>query len=250
MKLRSSKYVFAITALLLILSQGNSAEQANTVKLRYLGHSAFLITTSSGTRIITDPAEFKGYRMPVGIEADIVTISHEHMDHNNTSSIAPDFTSLRGCLPGNQKINFIDTTLNGVHIYNVASYHDPGHHGLNSIFVLEIDNIRIAHLGDIGTELSAEQVVKIGCVDILLIPVGGKFTIPRSVVESIVSQLCDGSIIIPMHYQTEDFNSLPNSAEDFLRGKDNVIRTHQTEILISTNSFHEKNVYYKMEYKD
>lgn len=188
--------------------------------------------------------------MPSGIEADFVTISHEHIDHNNTSSLASDFTSLSGCLPGNQKFNYIDTTLNGVHIYNVASYHDPGHHGLNSIFILEIEGIRIAHLGDIGTELSKDQVSEIGAIDILLIPVGGKFTIPLDVADSIVSQLCDGSIIVPMHYRTEEFDSLPHSAEDFLRGKDDVVRTHQTEMMISPLSFERKNIYCKMEYKD
>lgn len=242
--------IFAIIVLLILPNLGNNTGQVERISIRYLGHSAFLITTSSGTRILTDPAEFKGYKMAPGIKADIVTISHEHIDHNNTSSIAPGFTSLRGCLPGNQRINYIDTTLNGVHIYNVASYHDPGHHGLNSIFILEIDGIRIAHLGDIGTILSEEQVLKIGSIDILLIPVGGKFTIPMNVADSIVSQLCDGSIIIPMHYRTEEFNSLPHSAEDFLRGKGNVVRTHQTEIVISPTSFKKKNTYYKMEYKD
>ena len=249
MKRRSQNFA-AIILLLIIPDLGNNAEQVDGVSLRYLGHSAFLITTSSGTRILTDPAEFKGYKMPTGIEADIVTISHEHIDHNNTGSIEPDFITLRGCLSGNQRINRIDTTLNDVHIYNVTSYHDPGHHGLNSIFILEFDNIRIAHLGDIGTVLSDEQVLEIGSIDILLIPVGGKFTIPLNVVDSIISQICEGSIIIPMHYRTEEFNSLPNSAEDFLRGKGNVVRTHQTEIVIDPKSIDEKNTYYKMDYRD
>ncbi|NQT62698.1 MAG: MBL fold metallo-hydrolase [Candidatus Marinimicrobia bacterium] len=242
--------IFAALILLIFSIPGNSTEQVEPISLRYLGHSAFLITTSSGTRILTDPVEFKGYTMPPGIEADIVTISHEHIDHNNTSSLAPDFTSLSGCHPGNQKISCIDTTLNDVQIFNVASYHGPGHHGFNSIFILEIEGIRIAHLGDIGTVLSEEQILEIGSIDILLIPVGGKFTIPLDVADSIVSQLCDGSIIIPMHYRTEEFVSLPHSAEDFLQGKDNVVRTHQTTIMISPLSIDEKNMYYKMEYKD
>jgi len=242
--------IFAVLILLILPNLGNNSGQVELFSLRYLGHSTFLITTTSGTRILTDPAEFKGYKMPAGIEADIVTVSHEHIDHNNTSSIAPGFTSLSGCLPGNQKINCIDTTLNGVHIYNVASYHDPGHHGLNTIFIIEINGIRIAHLGDIGTVLSEEQVLEIGSIDILLIPVGGKFTTPLNVADSIVSQLCDGSIIIPMHYRTDEFNSLQYSAEDFLRGKGNVVRTHQTEIGISPTSFEKVNTYYKMEYKD
>ena len=250
MKLLSTKFAAVIVIIILIPNQENSAEQVNRAKLRYLGHSAFLITTISGTRIFTDPAEFKGYKMPMGIEADIVTISHEHMDHNNTSSIAPDFFTLRGCTPGNQRINHIDTTLNNVHIYNVASYHDPGHHGFNSIFIMEFDSIRVAHLGDIGTVLSDEQVEKIGAIDSLLIPVGGQFTISLNVADVIVYQLCESSTIIPMHYRTEEFSSLPHSADDYLEGKANVVRTNQAEIQIFHKSVDEENVYYLMEYKN
>ena len=226
------------------------SQHSNSSTIRYLGHSAFLITTSNGTRIITDPAEFKGYKMPKGIEADIVTISHEHMDHNNTKSIKPDFISLRGCTAGNQRVNLIDTTINNIHIYNVPSFHDPGHHGFNSIFIYEFDNIRIAHLGDLGTPLSHDQVSAIGPVDVLLIPVGGQFTIPLSIADSIVSQLCAGSTIIPMHYKTDAFPSLPNTAEDFLKGKTNVKITQQSTIKIPTESWKKHNMYFLLRYSN
>lgn len=226
------------------------SQQSNSSTIRYLGHSAFLITTSNGTRIITDPAEFKGYKMPEGIEADIVTISHEHMDHNNTISIKPGFISLRGCTADNQRVNLIDTLINDIHIYNVPSFHDPGHHGPNSIFVFEFDDIRVVHLGDLGTVLSHDQVSAIGPVDVLLIPVGGKYTIPLSVADAIVNQLCDGSIIIPMHFKTDEFPSLPNTADDFLEGKTNVVVTQQSSINIPAESKQKHNTYYLLRYSN
>lgn len=247
---RNAHIFSAIMFFLMLPIMGNSARQAEGIRIRYFGQAAFLITSSTGTRILMDPAEFKGYKMPAGIEADIVTISHEHMDHNNVRSIAPGFTLLRGCSSDNQTIIPVDTSLKDVHIYNVASFHDPGQHGLNAIFILEIEGLRLAHLGDIGTVLSDEQLEAMGTIDILLIPVGGKYTITPSVADSIVSQLCDMSIIIPMHYQTEAFDGLPYTAEDFLLGKSNVIRTGETEIVISPKSVQKQNAYYKLEYKD
>lgn len=247
---RHTRLFTNILFFLMLPLMGHSAGPAEGISIRYFGQAAFLITSSSGSRILMDPAEFKGYKMPAGIETDIVTISHEHFDHNNLSSIAPGFTTLRGLLPDDQGVRHIDTTLNDIHIYDVPSFHDPGQHGFNAIFILEMDGLRIAHLGDIGTVLSDEQIREIGPIDILLIPVGGKYTITPSIADSLVSQVCHGSIIIPMHYRTEAFEGLPYTAEDFLKGKSNVTRAHKTEIMISPGSLAKKNAYYKLEYKD
>jgi len=248
--LRGNVTLAIFCLVIFVCSQEVSAAAADEGSLRYLGHAAFLITTPSGTRILTDPAEFKGYKMPAGLKTDIVTISHEHADHNNTSSLSAGFISLRGCTADNQGFNQIDTLISGVHIYNVISYHDPGHHALNSIFIFEVDQIRIAHLGDLGTPLSDEQVKAIGAIDVLLIPVGGQFTITLDEADQIVAQLCHGSTIIPMHYQTKAFNSLPHTGEDFLHGKKEVLIAQATTLQIQAKSPGRNNRYYLLRYEE
>ncbi|MFC2084672.1 MBL fold metallo-hydrolase [Bacteroidota bacterium] len=251
MKILTSKLTtILVIFFLLIIIPKSIAKQADGITIRYFGHSAFMITTSSGMRIITDPVQCKGYEMPAGYTAEVVTISHEHIDHNNITSISTDFVALRGCYFGNQRIVDIDTTINDVRIYNVASFHDPGHHGFNSIFVFEFDGIRVAHLGDLGTVLSEEQVEAMGIIDILFLPVGGQFTISGKEADTVVSQLCQSGIIIPMHFKTEAFNSLPYSAEDYLQGKGNVIRTRGTKIELPLKSVRRETVHYLMKYEN
>lgn len=192
--------------------------------IEYYGHAVFRITTDSGTRIVIDPAEFKGYKMPGGLEADVVTISHDHMDHSNTSSLAPGFLELHGCTDDLQNMIPVDTMITDVHIHNLMSWHNPAKTGLNSIFIYEFDGVRVVHLGDLGVPLTMDQAVAISDVDVLLLPVGGKYTIGLEDAHEVVEMLCHNTFVIPMHFKTEAFDYLPNTAEDFLKGKDNVVR--------------------------
>jgi len=200
----------------------NSAE--NEVVIKWFGQSCFLIITTEKTKILIDPVEFKGYHLPKGIEPDIVTISHNHPDHNRVDVVDGNPMVLKGTTSNIQKVISIDKKINDVRIYTVPSYHDPGRHGMNAIFVFEFDGIRIAHLGDLGTTLSDNQIEVIGEVDILMIPVGGQFTISGTNADSVINQLKVHSLVFPMHYRTEAFKSLPYSADDFLKGKENVIK--------------------------
>ena len=192
------------------------------VTIRWLGQSSFMITTSGGTTILTDPIDFKGYKMPPNTTANIVTVSHEHPDHNCVNAVSGSPLVFRGTDSDLSTINVIDTVIGDVRMYNVSSYHDPGHHGLNAVFVFEFDGIRVAHLGDIGTVLTDEQIDRIGDVDVLMVPVGGQFTITGAKADTIVAQLNVKRVVIPMHYKTEAFDSFPYSADPFLNGKNHV----------------------------
>jgi L-ascorbate metabolism protein UlaG (beta-lactamase superfamily) len=210
----------------------STKESTSSVSIRWFGQSAFRVTTSGGTTFVIDPVNFKGYRMPEGTTGAIVTVSHEHMDHNAVETVSGTPLVLRGTDSNCEVVNAVDTTLGGVRIYTVPSYHDPGHHGRNAIFVFEFDGLRLVHLGDIGTVLTEEQIAAIGEVDILMIPVGGMYTIAAPGADSIVNQLHVRRLVFPMHYQTEAFEGLPYTAEPFLEGKKNVRRLDSSEIAI------------------
>jgi len=209
-----------------------SQKHPGSIKVKWFGHSSFLLTTSRGTKIITDPIDFKGYHVPPGTTADIVTVSHEHVDHNCVTAVTGSPAVFHGTDKACSTVNAVDTTVQDVRLYTVPSFHDPGHHGRNAIFVLEFDGIRAAHLGDIGEVLTEDQIAAMGKIDILLIPVGGRFTIGPVRADSIVSQLSIPRIVIPMHYQTEAFDVLPFTEDVFLEGKDNVRRLDGNEFVI------------------
>jgi len=165
--------------------------------ITYLGHSSFKIKTKTAT-VITDPFDpaMVGLKYS-GVEGDIVTISHNHADHNAFSKVAGTKKVLEG--PGEYEVM-------GVSIIGYPSYHDNqkgAERGKNTIYVFEAEGLRIAHLGDIGHTLSDELVNEMGEVDILMIPVGGFYTIgPKEAIE-IIGKI-DPYFILPMHYQTPE----------------------------------------------
>jgi len=156
--------------------------------------------------------------------ADIVTVSHHHHDHGNVAVVKgnPEVVSRVG-----------RTKARGIEVKGIASYHDEvgGElRGNNIIFCFEVDGIRVCHLGDLGHLLDDKQVKEIGSVDILLIPVGGYYTIDAKAATEVCDQL-KPKVIIPMHYKTE--KGIPNivGVGEFLGGKANVTRldTSQAE---------------------
>ncbi len=177
--------------------------------ITWLGQSAFKLQdkiSSDGITVVTDPyGKETGLKMP-SFEADIVTVSHNHADHNNVEA-------LRG------KPFVIDCAgeydTKGILIEGIDSYHDEEEgklRGGNIIYRIEIDDISIVHLGDLGHVLTNEQLEKLVGTDILLIPVGGKFTLDAKKAVEVISQI-EPRIVIPMHYKVdglayEDFDSI------------------------------------------
>jgi L-ascorbate metabolism protein UlaG (beta-lactamase superfamily) len=173
--------------------------------IEYLGHSSFKITFKSGS-VVTDPFDKAdvGLKFPKTV-ADIVTVSHNHSDHNKTENVSDFKKILEG--PGEYDIN-------GISITAIASYHDDNkgeERGKNTIFVFEAEDLRIAHLGDLGHTLSEKQMSAIGEVDVLMIPVGGVYTIDDTKAAEVARGL-EPNFIIPMHFKkegmSETFNGL------------------------------------------
>ena len=177
--------------------------------ITWLGQSAFKLQdkiSSDGITVVTDPyGKETGLKMP-SFEADIVTVSHNHPDHNNVDA-------LRGTPFIIDCAGEYDTK--GILIEGIDSYHDEEEgklRGGNIIYRIEIDDISIVHLGDLGHVLSNEQLEKLVGTDILLIPVGGKFTLDAKKAVEVISQI-EPRIVIPMHYKIdglayEDFDSI------------------------------------------
>lgn len=177
--------------------------------ITWLGQSAFKLQdklSADGVTVVTDPyGKETGLKMP-SFDADIVTVSHDHADHNNVDA-----------LRGNPFI--IDCAgeydTRGILIEGIDSYHDEEEgkvRGNNIIYRIEIDDISIVHLGDLGHVLSNEQLEKLVGTDILLVPVGGKFTLDAKKAVEVISQI-EPRIVIPMHYKIdglayEDFDSI------------------------------------------
>lgn len=177
------------------------------IKISYLGHSCFMLETEKGVKILTDPFDKSiGYNYNP-VECNIITISHEHLDHNNPRLGLGMPRVFKGVNNGSWV--GIDTTYMGIRIFNVSVYHDEEmgkNRGKNSIFVFEFHDtsvpLRVCHLGDLGHDLKPEDVTRIGRIDILFVPIGGYFTIDSKTAVKVVSKLSP-KIIIPMHYKTE-----------------------------------------------
>lgn len=201
------------------------------MKIEWFGHSAFLITSREGKRIITDPYRAGSYGgdvgyKPINTEADIVTVSHDHDDHNDTSTILGSPEIVRGT--GKKEAKEIEFT-------GIPSYHDTSkgrERGPNTIYTFELDGLKICHLGDLGEALSEEQIGEIGEVDILFIPVGGFYTIDARVASSIVETL-KPRVVIPMHYKTEVLGFPVAEVDEFLEGKEIAKRIGKSEIEIT-----------------
>jgi len=195
------------------------------MKIKWLGHSSFLVTSESGTKIITDPYVIGGNLQYDEIKesADIVLVSHEHRDHNNAAAVQ-----------GNPEVVKEAGTFetDGIKFKGVAAYHDNvggQQRGPNTIFCFEVDGIRVCHLGDLGHRLSDEQVAEIGSVDILFIPVGGYYTIDAELATEVADRLAP-KVIIPMHFRTEKYSGPLVGADDFLRGKKDVKQLDTSEV--------------------
>jgi L-ascorbate metabolism protein UlaG (beta-lactamase superfamily) len=197
------------------------------MKIKWYGHAAFLITSDEGTKIIIDPYEpgaFGGQLSYGKIEdqADIVLTSHDHADHNYTQN-----------LPGTPQVvkGSGSKTLKGIPIKGVSTYHDPSkgsERGANTIFTININNIHLCHLGDLGHLLSDKELAEVGPVDILLIPVGGFFTIDPKEATRVAEQI-KPRILIPMHFKTGKCGFSIAPVEDFLKGKSDIKRPKSSE---------------------
>ncbi|MGI6174184.1 MAG: MBL fold metallo-hydrolase [Christensenellales bacterium] len=167
------------------------------MRIRWFGHSCFLLTNADGKKLLTDPFDPSvGYPVPKE-KVDVVTMSHGHHDHNWTRDLPRPFASVS---------EVGETELSGFKIRGIHSFHDDAEgakRGDNVIFVIESDGERVAHLGDLGHMLTDAQFEAIGKIDALLIPIGGYYTIDSDTAYAIAQRIAP-RVTIAMHFKTPE----------------------------------------------
>ena len=166
------------------------------MQINYLGHSCFKIK-SKNTALITDPFDqYIGFSMP-STKADIITISHEHKDHNCLKKIEGNPFIIRA--PGEYEIAEVS-------VFGLRTFHDKvkgAERGRNTIYSIRTEEISLCHLGDLGHKLSDKQLEEVNGVDVLFVPIGGIYTLDSKEAVEVVNQV-EPKIVIPMHYRTPD----------------------------------------------
>lgn len=175
------------------------------MKLKYLGHACFLLTNAAGETLLMDPFDpTMGYPVP-NMPVDTVTMSHGHHDHNYVEALPDGYQTI-------DEAGFFTT--GDYTITGIESYHDDvngSKRGTNILFVVEADGVRVAHLGDLGHPLTDETLARMGEIDVLLLPVGGFYTIDETVAAQVMRAVRP-ELTIPMHYKT-GANDLPIASE-------------------------------------
>ncbi len=177
--------------------------------ISWFGQSCFRIESKEGSILIDPFSKEIGLRAPK-IKDDIVLITHQHYDHNNLESATPEAFIIDG--PGEYERK-------GIHVQGILSYHDAvqgAERGLNTIYKIKADELSVCHLGDLGHKPTDAQVEDIGDVDILMIPVGGTYTIDAKTATEIISQI-EPKIVIPMHYRIPGLTVELDGAEKFIK---------------------------------
>lgn len=197
------------------------------MKVTWLGHAAFYVSADrQRLRIITDPytpTEGRVMYKPIDAEADIVTVSHEHGDHNNVAAVRGSPQVFRG-LEVLSGVKLASRVINGIEFRAIASYHDDekgARRGANAIVCFTMDRVRLCHLGDLGHLLDEEAIAAIGHVDVLMCPIGGTYTITPDMAQEVVAKIAP-RVVIPMHYRNERCAMPLEEVSAFLAGRGEV----------------------------
>jgi len=168
------------------------------MEISYLGHASFLLRHKS-VRLLCDPFDKRVGFSQAKIKVEIVTISHDHHDHSERGMLEGEPMVIEG--PGEYEIKEVSIT-------GIASWHDDKKgelRGKNTIYTIDMDELRLCHLGDLGHKLNDKQLDLMDGVDVLMIPVGGNYTLgPKEALE-VIKQI-GPSVVLPMHYKTKEHN--------------------------------------------
>jgi L-ascorbate metabolism protein UlaG (beta-lactamase superfamily) len=186
--------------------------------ISWVGQSFFVIWSSKGTALAIDPHNIDAFGIISDrrLAADAVIFSHLHNDHTQKEVLVngKDIKVIPGMQGKGLRADWtrIDEKIkNDIHVRNVGTYHDDMEgmmYGKNSVFIIDVDGFKIAHLGDLGHELTDAQLKKIGPVDVVLIPVGGVYTLNGAQARKVVEQLRPKEYVIPMHYGNARYSDL------------------------------------------
>lgn len=211
------------------------------MEITWLGQSCFRIKGKDAT-VITDPYDRSlGYTLGKPT-AEIVTISHDHPDHNYVEGVGGEPMVITG--PGEYEVA-------NVLITGIRTYHDANggkERGKNTVYLFEEEDITVCHLGDLGHVPTSQQVEAMTNVDILLIPVGGTYTIDAAQATETIS-LIEPKIVIPMHFQTEALKFKLDPVEKFLKEMGLKEVTPQAKLNVTRNSLPDQTQVIVLDYK-
>lgn len=223
--------VLAFISALLAPGDGAGAEAL----LEWYGHAFVRLTSPGGIRVAMDPFGDIGYPMPE-VEADIVTLSHEHGDHSNIKLIRGSPVILRGLTQGGEDWRPISFAHKDVAVTSVPVYHDAERgmrRGKNNMILVDLGGVRVAHLSDMGHVPTSAKFQALGRVDVLLIPVGGNFSIDSRQARQVVDRLVP-PIAIPIHYKTAATARWPIEDERaFVEGHPRVKRVSGARLILT-----------------
>ncbi|MBN2239406.1 MAG: MBL fold metallo-hydrolase [Dehalococcoidales bacterium] len=196
------------------------------MKIQWLGHASFLITSENGTKIITDPYEpILGMNYgEIKESADVVTVSHEHGDHNNVATVQGSPQIITSSAP----VEAAGITFTGIDTFHDAS--GGSERGTNIIFCFEVDGVKVCHFGDLGHMLTDAQAKAVGKPDVIMIPVGGNFTIDAATADAVIDAV-KPAVVIPMHYSNDRCPEFPVAGvAGFIEDKENVTEADGSEV--------------------
>lgn len=198
--------------------------QEGPIKIKWHGQSFFEMITPQGTRVVFDPHAIEAYGRKQ-VVADLILQSHLHTDHTRVEVVSnkDKARTIQGLKPSTQQgrppeFNPVEEDLKDVKVRDVSLYHDGMNgllRGLNAAWIVEVAGLKVVHLGDLGHKLTREQIKQIGPVDILMIPIGGIYTLNGNEAREVVEQLQPKRAVIPMHYGTRVYEDLLGP-EEFL----------------------------------
>ncbi len=235
------RWLMAVVLGSLLVNAAFTADPPRSVVIRWHGQSFFEIESSKGTRIVIDPHAIEAYGRQ-SVLADLVLLSHLHTDHTQIDVVQNRSKAkvLSGLRDTGKKVDWnpIEETFRDVHVRTLGVYHDNRgglERGKNTIFMLEVDGLHIVHLGDLGHLLSDTQIKRIGPVDVLMIPVGGVYTINGDEAKKVVEQLKPRQYIIPMHCGTEVYDELL-TPQEFLEDQKNVRQLRSNKLTVEVGA--------------
>jgi len=193
------------------------------MKIKYFGHACFALTCENGCVLVTDPFDESVTFAPCAIRCDGALVSHDHFDHNHIASLSGDFVTIRE--PGSYEVG-------GVKITATPSFHDPEQgalRGTNLIFRAEGEGLSVAHLGDLGHMPNEEQLAAISGLDVLMLPIGGTYTITTPQAEEIIRTV-KPNVAIAMHFLTDDYEINIDRPDAFIADMQAVRMPREIEI--------------------
>jgi L-ascorbate metabolism protein UlaG (beta-lactamase superfamily) len=211
------------------------------MEIKWLGHSCFVLRGKEAT-VVTDPFDpTLGYPQAIP-EANIVTVSHEHSHHSFVAAVRGNPRLIKG--PGEYEVA-------NIFIYGIRTFHDAERgrrRGKNTAYLMEIDDVRVCHLGDLGHVPTSEQVEELSGTDVLLIPVGGVCTINAAAAAETIS-LLEPKVVVPMHFRTEAAKIELEPVEHFLKEMGLIKPSPQLELAVTKSSLPEQTKVVLLDYR-